>query len=1438
MPGPEDQEFRVVGPDGEVRVVVGVKALGALGPDWRIESAEEGAKRASAQGERDRYTGTLNAIKAGGQAVLRGATIGGSDVLQRLVGGEAAAEELSGLRAAQPDLSTGLEIGTGVALGIGALGKGAVGTITRGTPTGFTSGQAARIAGTGAGRITATLPRAVAAGAFEGTVQNFGMNLGAVARGDLDATAESLVIDPIKYGGGGGGLLGGVLHGGERGVGAIRKKIRASDMFNATPEAVDAATKEAQQAVQGGLSVADATTDAAIAELAAARAQHLELDMRLRQGLTARRAEAQAIAQAEAAPVGAWDGADTVKHVDNEAAMNAARDRAVEARAARAGKRKEAVPEAVDAAGDATVRGEAPTFAEAAAPAERKIHPRDVAAPRKRIDPDVEATRKLTAAEQTTATGAKIEVTEHELTFSDQAFNDNIDALHAAGVTPETLHVPDPVTGVTPFHREMARLDPKAAALVTALEEVAAASQKVRERWTVYGKHLKDDIGRRRSGPPLRLNLDELVEESIGRQKAAFKDSNDRERLEILRALGPEKGRQLLYSLTDAERKAAFKSLGEARAAQLLEGVPQIKYNLFQKERGGFGGAWEVPPAPAARTFAEQVKEVASRVDPGMRRGQLKVFLSDIRRDPAFAAMSDAEWADALFEARKKGELTLGRIDMAGDDLARVEASAIRPKGADAAAVQHYVEVPPAAVPVADDVVQAAERWAQPDWLDDALSLSPAKAGDDVPVALARERSARGSGPHPQAPEELIDYAYGPRGNVGTADDWTPAEVDNMTSFQEGVESISSLERSVKNLTEALGDRAPAEAQAFVQQINDALADQERRSMRASVHALEADAVPPEVIDQEALAGGWPGASPRRGPRDPYVAPPSPVLAERLRAQGWDVMSPIDVPPPESVMGPALYKNPDEYEAAIRAEFGPRVGPPKVGLPRNMAARERYLAEYRAKHGPYAGEQAKVVSKEALAGTMPGKASARLSDTLTGGLRAGDATLPGMAGDVLGAPPAMPGARRRRNVVFEPGDVGDAGEYPFDPFAPGRSVPPRRDVPADDPFFPTYRSGQRPGYAGEAQDAATLASRASRPAPAAAGRGAPAKQGGLLSTLADAGAVLEAVQAVGVATPLDPDKIPLVGPILGAYLKFRALGMAGRKLGFRVPWTRGNAVRARGQAVRSRMLKAVDGVLAVGQKALKAGAVVAGSQSWRMKDVLDRGLDGAEVERRRRRTLRTEAELVKEHARVWRERAANPEIVRAQVLRQLTVDLDGDGRPDPLDPDLVERTVEVAQRKAEYLAKHTPVEPPPNLLYPSRWEPSFGEQVRFTRRLRAVNDPETVYQDIRDGTLTPEAAEAFREVYPALYDDTRNALLARAAQGGLVLPPSHVASLSILFKVALRPTLDAEIIQRLQEAGLPPHPTGVPGGAALAAPPGGAPDLASASTVGPYRPPS
>lgn len=349
---------------------------------------------------------------------------------------------------------------------------------------------------------------------------------------------------------------------------------------------------------------------------------------------------------------------------------------------------------------------------------------------------------------------------------------------------------------------------------------------------------------------------------------------------------------------------------------------------------------------------------------------------------------------------------------------------------------------------------------------------------------------------------------------------------------------------------------------------------------------------------------------------------------------------------------------------------------------------------------------------------------------------------------------------------------------------------------------------------------AAAASTVSLPGAGTMGKaGAGAKKSGLLGTLADLGAAAEAAKFVGINVPGMPniDDIPVIGPLVGGYLKLKALGMGLKRFGVRIPFTAEARLAAGAAAGRTRMIDAMDGLLTLGAKGAKAARPVAAQAGWRTADVLKSVLydDGT------KRKATDVPSMVRARSEELMAAQANPAGVQATVRKALA---------DVRDPDVIDAFAAQATKVIDYLAKHAPVAPPPSLLGTTKWAASPSESERFARRVRAANDPVTVLDDIRTGRVTPEGAETLREVYPQLYAEAQQRLMEQAPKIRETLSHANVVRLSVLFEAPLAPSLEPDNLRAIQAAGMPqasvaPPPGAPPMGGGMQPPPAGAPDL-------------
>jgi hypothetical protein len=290
--------------------------------------------------------------------------------------------------------------------------------------------------------------------------------------------------------------------------------------------------------------------------------------------------------------------------------------------------------------------------------------------------------------------------------------------------------------------------------------------------------------------------------------------------------------------------------------------------------------------------------------------------------------------------------------------------------------------------------------------------------------------------------------------------------------------------------------------------------------------------------------------------------------------------------------------------------------------------------------------------------------------------------------------------------------------------------------------------------------------------------------------LADVAGMFELVNSVGdipfMPDWLKPSNLPVVGPVLGMYLKYRGAKAVFHRFGGRIGATTEAKVAARSAEIRDRAADIADTLLEGASKAAKRGrgAVVVGGT--KLTDVLKHELyPGAD-----RKEEKTAQDAAKARIEELSRAAADPEGVRAAVREKVGA----------ADPDLANAIADATLVKLQYLQKHAPKAPPPSMFGARPWHLSTGEIERFARRVRAADDPLTVLQDVERGTVTVEAAEALREVYPELFSEVQTRLLSRAAELEAKLPYQRVMSLSLLFDAPLDDSLRPQNLAVLQSA--------------------------------------
>lgn len=136
------------------------------------------------------------------------------------------------------------------------------------------------------------------------------------------------------------------------------------------------------------------------------------------------------------------------------------------------------------------------------------------------------------------------------------------------------------------------------------------------------------------------------------------------------------------------------------------------------------------------------------------------------------------------------------------------------------------------------------------------------------------------------------------------------------------------------------------------------------------------------------------------------------------------------------------------------------------------------------------------------------------------------------------------------------------------------------------------------------------------------------------------------------------------------------------------------------------------------------------------------------------------------------------------------------------DPVLADRLETHAAHRIEYIAAKLPRRPDMGVMQagPDLWQPSDMEMRTFARVVAAAEDPAAVEERLLDGTLTPEDAECYRELYPERFADLRNQIIGQLSELRATLPYERRLSLSIFTGVPVDPAMHPDVLAVLQNS--------------------------------------
>lgn len=278
--------------------------------------------------------------------------------------------------------------------------------------------------------------------------------------------------------------------------------------------------------------------------------------------------------------------------------------------------------------------------------------------------------------------------------------------------------------------------------------------------------------------------------------------------------------------------------------------------------------------------------------------------------------------------------------------------------------------------------------------------------------------------------------------------------------------------------------------------------------------------------------------------------------------------------------------------------------------------------------------------------------------------------------------------------------------------------------------------------------------------------------------------------------------LPVVGPLFSGFMRYKLAQAASGRFAGRVPATAATKAAALVAKTRDKIASAVDKTLGIVETAapkVRAAAVITASK-------LERAFDDGEPDAPKDASL---PQVVAVRIREVTAAAANPQAVMSQVRREMR---------DIHDPDLIAATEAHRLKTIQHLADVAPKAPPPNPYSKRQWEPSPAAASKFARQYQAAFDPVSVFEALQQQSLTPEAADTLRTVWPQLFSLAQDRLVSRVGELKEAVPYPQRLRAGLLFDVPVDDSLDPENAAVLQSVYTPPAPAPSPATPAAAAP--------------------
>lgn len=134
-------------------------------------------------------------------------------------------------------------------------------------------------------------------------------------------------------------------------------------------------------------------------------------------------------------------------------------------------------------------------------------------------------------------------------------------------------------------------------------------------------------------------------------------------------------------------------------------------------------------------------------------------------------------------------------------------------------------------------------------------------------------------------------------------------------------------------------------------------------------------------------------------------------------------------------------------------------------------------------------------------------------------------------------------------------------------------------------------------------------------------------------------------------------------------------------------------------------------------------------------------------------------------------------------------------------PNLTQRLVEKQLQAAAFLAAKMPKNPSFGKTLNDAindWRPSDQDIAKFQRYVRAAQDPLSVLDDLKQGTVTREGVETLQALYPALYSNIQQVTMENLSTLQKRLPYYQRINLSLLLNVPVDPSVSPSFVATMQ----------------------------------------